>query len=53
METCIGCGRAVPADVAWYDCGQPVCPICFDAEHGTDLAGRDDDNDEYISAGEY
>lgn len=43
MEICAGCGHAVPAEVAWYDCGLPICPKCFDTEHGTDLADRDDD----------
>ena len=42
METCAGCGCSVPSDIAWYDCGEPICPICFDSEYGTDLADRDD-----------
>ena len=43
IETCFGCGCAVPEDVAWYDCGQPICPICFDIEYGTDLAHDTDE----------
>ena len=36
METCAGCGCSVPAEVAWYEQGEPICPKCFDAEYGGD-----------------
>ncbi len=44
METCAACGCSIPSEVAWYEQGEPICPKCFDAEYGTDLADGDDDS---------
>ena len=41
METCAACGCSVPAEVAWYEQGESICPKCFDVEYGTDLAEID------------